>query len=315
MKSQADIHYGVIGMGPIGTTIAAMLRKAGRRVSVLCIDEVKTNALKDNRLTVSGELTADVKLTDVYMDMRQFLAGGLDFILITTKSPDLPGLLTALKKHNPPENIIYVSVQNGLDVEEQIINQFGSAKALRMVINMGCKLITDYQVQVVFALTQVLSRREDVDPVKNQILADDLTSAGFPTELVRDYQVEVYKKVMLNSSLSTVCALTGLSMVNALNDEGLYHIVRQILVESLAVGRAMGLALPPEFLEYALKYLLRGGDHKPSMLVDVEMRRRLENDDHCGRILHYAEKLNVPVPVLQTVYYLTRNLEQRTISH
>lgn len=309
--SENVIHYGIIGIGPVGLTVAAHLKKAGQTVSVLSIEDNKTKALMSHQLKVSGRLSALVKLDHVFTNLREFMAARPSVIIIATKGPDLPALLEDIKRLHPASGTVFVSCQNGLDIENRIVEAFGSSQTLRIVINMGCKPVNDHHMEVVFALTHFLSLRSDVDETINHRLADDLNRAGFNIELIRNYQTEVYKKVVLNSSLSTVCALTGLSMVNAMNDPDLYHIVRTMLIEALAVGQAMGLDLPADYLDHALKYLCAGGDHKPSMLVDMELKRRPENEDHCGRILFYAQKHNVPVPVLQTIFYLMRNLERR----
>ena len=79
------------------------------------------------------------------------------------------------------------------------------------------------------------------------------------------------------------------------------------------VAQAIGYDIGSDYLEYALEYLSGGGDHKPSMLVDIEQKRLTENEYHAGKMFRYAEQYGVDVPVIQTVYYLLKNLERGVI--
>src|SRR3989338_3336542 len=150
-------HYGVIGMGPIGSVIAAHLAKAGQKVSVLCASEKKTGALRSGPLRVTGALAAEVVIPGVYADLKEFIAAGPDVVVIATKSCDSPDLLGQIRECAPDSRMTFVSCQNGIDVEEQIVDRFGAGRALRMVMNIGCHLVSETEVEVVFTLRQVVA--------------------------------------------------------------------------------------------------------------------------------------------------------------
>jgi 2-dehydropantoate 2-reductase len=52
------------------------------------------------------------------------------------------------------------------------------------------------------------------------------------------------------------------------------------------------------------------GEHKTSMLQDLEAGRRLEVDALVGAVVELAGGAGVPVPTLRTVYKLTKLLDE-----
>jgi ketopantoate reductase len=47
--------------------------------------------------------------------------------------------------------------------------------------------------------------------------------------------------------------------------------------------------------------------------VDIEAQRNTENEFHAGAIFRYAQQFGIDVPVIQTLYYLTKNLEKAVV--
>ena len=305
------MQYGLVGTGPVGLSIAAHLVKAGERLQVLCIEPDKAAALRSEPLYIDGMLKAQVRLPEIHGKLEDFLARGPDVILLATKSSDGPALLDEIQRLKPAPETVFVSCQNGLDVERYISDRFGEEHALRMVLHFGCSMQSPNHVHVSFARTHIISDRKEVKPAVAHNLASQLSSVGFVTEARTDYRTEVFKKAILNASLSTVCALTGNSMKSTMESPHLRLIVEGIVRESIQIARAEAAEMPDEFFEYAMNYFAMGGTHKPSMLVDVENGKRTENEDHCGRLHYYARKHGVADPVTQTVYFLMRQLEEK----
>lgn len=308
-----NLHYAVLGMGPVGSMIATLLRHSGQRVSVLCGERPQFNAVMDHPLVVSGCLNAEAQFTDVFLDLRDVVAIKPDVLFIVTKACDSPILLGELKRFGIHDKAILVSCQNGLDVENQIIEVFGAARALRMVLNLGVGFLSQNEVKVNFNYSHILSLRREVNADITHAIAEDLNRAGLTTELRADYRSDVFKKVILNAAVGTVCALTGMTMKEVYEEKEVIRLVRQVIREGIAVGQAMKLNIADSFFDEAIQYLAQAGDHKPSILVDIEHARRTENDYQCGKIFENAEKLGLEVAATQTLYCLLKSLEKNTI--
>lgn len=305
-----ELRYGVIGLGPVGVTLACHLRQAGHEVSVYDIDRNKLAVFTERPLIVSGRLNATAQLNDICFNLKDLLDKKPDVILICVKTCYSLSVLQEIKKLESNHRTVLIACQNGLDIEEQIIDTFGSHRALRMVLNMGCGLVQEHESHVIFVMKHYLSLRKPVDAPLTEKVAQDFSKAGFPTETKEDYRVEAFKKCILNSSMGTVCALTGFTMRQCMQEKVSQKMVREILREGIAVAQAMDLAIPTSYLDEAMNYLSHGGGHKPSILVDIENHRETENEYHCGKIFHYASKYGIEVPVNQTLYYLLQCLEK-----
>jgi 2-dehydropantoate 2-reductase len=306
-----SLHYGIIGMGPIGSVLAAHLHKAGLKVSAYCPFTEKFNLLKDAPIRVRGGLTAEARIGQVYADLGDFLGGKPDVILLATKSSDSPAVIEQICKHKLDHKVVFVSCQNGLDVEEQVSSVFGKNRALRLVLNLGCRQERENDVFVGFCYASFLSDIATHGPVSADFIAEDFNAGGFEVELKKDYRTEVFKKVILNSALSPVCAILGVTMRAAMEDIGSVGIVKQLVEESIKLAIAAGAKISHGFFDEAMEYLSKGGDHKPSMLLDIEQHRKTENDDHAGRLLRLADELGIKMPVTETIYRLMMALENR----
>lgn len=308
-----SFHYGVIGLGPVGAVIATHLGSGGHKVTIMDINAKRVETLLASATEVSGALQARTQFKSGVSDLKAFVAAKPDVVMIATKNCDSPGVLKTLKDLGLADSAIIVSCQNGLDVEEQAIEVFGSHRALRMVLNMGAGFDGPNSIKVNFAFPHVLSLRQNVDADLSRKIVDDLNASGFKTELREDYRISVFKKAILNSSLGSVCALTGMTMKSVMKEPELSRMVKQIVREGIWIAQAMGLGITMDFLDEAVAYLSQGGDHKPSILTDLENGRPTENEYLCGKLFAYAQKYAVEVAVTQTIYYLVKNKEQDAI--
>lgn len=303
------MDYGIVGLGPVGATFAAHLQQAGHKVSVLEIEVEKVEWLRKQPVTITGAVRATAQLSGIHTNPQGFVRENSDVILICTKACHSLEALRNIKECGVKDGTVFVSCQNGIGVEEQIYDVFGHQRALRMVLNWGCNWLTRSEVEVVWAFEHFLSRLE-ANPSISEAIGRDFDRCGIKNRVVDNYREEAFKKGVLNSALGTVCALTRQTMKAAMSDPGNLEIVKQIVRESIEIGRAIGLQIGPEYLDVAISYLSRGGHHKPSILVDIEHRRLTENEYHCGTLSRYASQEGVEAPVIQTLYRLVKNLEQ-----
>jgi len=297
------LAYGVIGFGPVGRVVAAHLVQAGHQVSVLVRRPSDLALLKAKPLVITGQVNVSAQLNHCYSELADFIASKPDVIYICTKSTDSKALLEDIAALHPAEQTLFVSCQNGIDVEDQIRAVFGRKRALRQVLNMGCSMSAENEVTVNFFMQHYISDLP-LGAVYAQQIADDLTEAGFPTQVKTDYRVEIFKKAILNSSLGGLCAVTRQTMSHVMDRADMYALVKQAVVEGISIAHAMDIAIQSDFVEQAMVYFHHAGNHKPSILVDIEKKRKTENDYLCGKLTEYAQQYGVKctlIPILSTL--------------
>lgn len=304
-------HYGIIGFGPIGRVFGVHLAQAGHKVSVMYRDPKVRVALRGHDLEISGELNASAEITDLYSDMQELLDTEPDVILICTKSSDSPVIYDTIKNLRHKDDLVFLSCQNGLDTEHQISDAFGPGHALRMSVNMGCGKTSENAVKVSFSMSNFLSLMPDMDIDLIHRIADDFTSSGIELIVREDYRTEVFKKALLNSSLGSICAITRHTMSNIMGRPYMKDMVAQIVEEGIHIAQAMNIPITDDFLDYALSYLEKGGNHKPSILIDIENSKKTENEYLCGRLNRYAEEYGVDVTLIPVIYNLIKTTESK----
>jgi 2-dehydropantoate 2-reductase len=94
--------------------------------------------------------------------------------------------------------------------------------------------------------------------------------------------------------------------------EGL-AVVKAIIDEAIAVAEAEGILFGKDFRQSCITYLKGGGDHRPSMAVDLENGLPTEIDHLNGRIIEYGLKHNLPTQVNQTVTALVQMAQRSMI--
>ena len=115
----------------------------------------------------------------------------------------------------------------------------------------------------------------------------------------------------MNACMNPVCAVTGLTMAQAMRDPFVSRTVENLLKEAVAVARANEIELGWDYYSYAMGYMGNAGDHKPSMLVDVSNGRRTEVDFINGKIVEYGERAAVSTPRNTMIRALLKAMEPK----
>jgi|GEM_PF-2040492 len=309
-KKLDPLRIGIVGSGPIGRLFVAVLAQSGHHVTLLCRNEGDAINLRAKPVNVTGLITATGAAAQTFHEPGAFLHGSLDYVLICTKAAENSRLAHQFTNCIGAEKPVFVSCQNGIDVEEVFVHHFGEAHALRMILNVGCNLTTTGGVDVKFKFADILSANSGAGGA-DQRLGQALNQAGIAVNLSENYRQEAFRKAILNTALGTVCAITRLTMREVMQRPDLHRMVQEIVREGARVGAHLGFDFGPEFLQEAMAYLSQGGDHMPSLAVDIVKGNVTENQWLAGAIYHYAERLGVDVPVIQTVYYFIKNIEGR----
>jgi 2-dehydropantoate 2-reductase len=300
------IKAAVIGVGPVGGILAAHLGHAGHRVFPVDILRSHLDTIKTSGLRVSGLEEVSAVIPDVRYDISELKGEELDVIFTAVKAGVLPKVVEGLRGIVQPGTYV-VSYQNGMDTEEMLAEAFGREYALRFIVNYAGGLIEDGHVKMTFFnkpnYVGAVSE-EGVEFAKR--LAEVFTAADLETEFTPDIKKYVWEKVILNSALGTLCAVTGQTMRQAMELPETYHVVENLVREGIAVAKAAGYDYGEGFFDFCIGYLRKGGDHKPSTLVDVEAKRMTEIDFLNGKIVEYAEKLGIDAPYQTSIANLLR---------
>ena len=92
-------------------------------------------------------------------------------------------------------------------------------------------------------------------------------------------------------------------------DPDVCQLVREIMCEAAAVAACLGLELPVS-IDQRIAGAAKVGEHKTSMLQDLEAGRPMELEAVVGAIVELGERVGVPMPYTGTVYGCAKLLSQ-----
>jgi len=304
--------FAVVGAGPVGCIVAAFLAKGGYDVTLCDVyPELLIPALNPG-ITIDGaENLPPVAVTRTCTSIDDLAKNLPEFIFLTVKANALPLICSAIEGFYR-EGMYVVSWQNGIDTEAVIAQTLGKKPVMRAVVNLGCGLTKPGHVHMAFHHAPHFLQELDAASAPAAIkIAEVLTACGLPTNHTSKIASLVWRKTILNSAMNPVCAATGLTMYQAMNDPIVFQIIDSLLKECIAVARANEIELGWDFYPHALEYMGKAGDHKPSMLIDIEHKRRTEINLMNGKFVEYGRQAGMETPYNKTLWALVKALEPK----
>jgi len=145
------------------------------------------------------------------------------------------------------------------------------------------------------------------DPVLDAI-AEDFIAGGLKAPVESNLREQVWVKLLGNAALNPISALTRATLAAMMADHSTESANRAIMEECVAVANALGVTLPIS-VDKRMDGARRVGEHKTSMLQDLEAGRALELDAVVGAVIELGKLAGVPTPITAQVYGMTRLLD------
>ena len=296
----------VVGAGAIGSLFAGHLAQVAE-VSVLTRRREHADALEREGLRVSGR-------TDVTGRVRAAVdpaeLGDPELVIVACKGVDLESAAAVLDGHFPGATV--VTVQNGLGAEE-IVRTHGEWPLISGVTFMSGTKHSDTHVEYILDTETWLGPYGETPYERVVEAAALIASSGLKAQAFEDLRPAQWSKLIFNATVNAVSALTGLphdfhfAAIEQESDLG--HLVRDLMDEGKAVAAAAGMPLREDPWEMNVHATRRGSAHFPSMLEDVEARRRTEIELITGALVREAGRAGVPVPLHTALYRLVKARE------
>ncbi len=149
-----------------------------------------------------------------------------------------------------------------------------------------------------------LDRRPD--PVLAGLVAQ-IKAAGIDITLADDMLLDLWKKFVLLSGTSSIIASTRQPLGVVRDDPDMRAFFFQLMHETMAVGRAAGVAFAPDFpSELEQTVAAFPPTMRASMANDLAAGNRLELDWLAGKVVALGRRYGVPTPGQQAVYAILK---------
>ena len=304
-------RFAVVGAGPVGSIVAAFLAKGGYDVTLCDVVPSLLEPARDPGIRIEGTDSLQAKVSRTTTRVDELIEDPPDVVIVAVKATALPLIASTLEGF-AAEGRYVVSWQNGVDTERVLAKHLGAAFVLRAVVNLGCVPMGPAHVRIAFHHRPHYI--QELDPRSQEAavgISEVLTRCGLDTLRTDQIQDMVWRKAILNACMNPICAVTGKTMAEVINDPILFHLVDALIKEGVGVARANEFRLGAEYYPYCIDYIRNAGHHKPSMLQDIEAGRRTEVDYINGKIVEYGAQAGVPTPYNTMIRGLVKALEPK----
>ena len=291
----------VIGTGGIGGPYGASLAKAGTDV-IFVARGAHLAAIRENGLLIEGDRgkthIRPAKATDDVAGI-----GTVDFVLCCVKLWDLESAAEQVRATVGPQTAV-IPLQNGIDAAERMVKILGRGSVMAGTAFVTGAIVSPGVVRQTGEYQQMTFGELDGRMSERGLRLRDLcTAAGFEGVFSPDIMVPVWKKFILLVALSGLNALTRLPLGKWREDPDLFALYRDALHETVAVGRADGVRLPPDIEDTTLAQMrAMPAYHMTSMGNDLIRGNRLELPWFAGKLVELGRRHGIPTPVNGFIY-------------
>jgi 2-dehydropantoate 2-reductase len=197
-----------------------------------------------------------------------------------------------------------ITLQNGVDSVERMQPILGEDHVAGGTTHMASVLSAPGVIAHTSQFAQMKCGRVDGrnDPVLDEFVGL-ARAAGIDASLSADINLDRWKKFTFLVGLSGATGTLRLPLGPILADPDTRAFFLALMQEVVTVGRASGVALPPDFAQDRLLFAdTTPPGFKASLLHDLERGSRIELDWLAGKVVALGRSLNIPTPANTAVY-------------
>jgi 2-dehydropantoate 2-reductase len=307
MSNQGEklMRIAVVGAGGVGGGFGAALAKAGGDVTFIARG-AHLAAMKRAGLKIQSP-RGDIHLLPTQATDDPAAIGPVDVVLFCVKLWDIESAGEKIKPLIGPDTAV-ITLQNGIDAPERLIPILGRSAVMGGVAQLSASIVAPGVIQQVGTFMRMVFGEFDGGRSKR---AEDFLAlclkAGFDASLSEQILTDLWMKFILLAGNAGIMSLARQPIGALRDDPDLRPIFRAAYQETIDVGRAKGVALPPD----ALDRILESTKHLPplmkaSMALDLDRGNRLEVPWLNGKVAELGRQLGVPTPTHSMIYAMLK---------
>ena len=319
------MRFLIAGAGAIGAYIGARLAHAGFDVTLFArgphLRAMQEHGVQVN--SIDGDFVARPTIASSLEEV-----GPVDVVFLGVKAHGLPQLASQLRPVLGPDTTV-VSTQNGIPwwyfqgfggdwegIRLEHVDPGGVISAAieaRSVVGSIVYFATEITAPGVIQHTEgnriSLGEPDGTRSDRIRRIAEALIASGLRCPVTTRIRHEIWVKVLGNASFNPVSALTRATLAQMVRDPGVSTVIRNIMQEVEAVSQKLGMELPVS-IDQRIAGAEKVGEHKTSMLQDLEAGRPMELEALVGALVELGERVGLPMTCTRTVYNCTKLLAQ-----
>lgn len=307
----------VLGAGAIGAYVGAALHRAGVEVHLIARGPHLV-ALQDHGVYVKsprGDFHAHP-----YATADPAEVGPVDYVFLGLKAHSYATAGKLLTPLLGPRTAV-IAAQNGIPwwyfhglkghrLENHRISAVDPGGATSAVIPawraLGCVVYCSTEIEAPGVIRHLEGTRFSIGEPDGSIserclaFSEAMIAGGLKCPVEPNLRDDIWVKLMGNVAFNPLSALTRATMKEICAHEHTRDLVARMMAETVAIARAAG-SNPQVSIDKRIAGAEKVGDHKTSMLQDLEAGKAMETDAIIGAVVELAELLGIPAPTLRSV--------------
>jgi 2-dehydropantoate 2-reductase len=290
------VKVALVGAGGIGGYLGARLAQAGEDVAFIARGAHLAAMQRDGlRLTSPN---GDLHLRTVRATADPQAVGPVDVVVVAVKLWDLESALqTALPLLGARTAV--VGFQNGMEKETIIGRIAGAQRVIGGAVYISAEIERPGVILHKGTLERfIIGETDGRTSERVTALHTVCANAGIKIEISGDIVRAIWEKFVFLASHAALTTLLRLPIGPIRENPQSRSLLSDALGEVVALARAKGIRLAPDFLEECLAFIDRQpAATRASMAVDLERGNRLEVDWLSGAVVRLGRELGIATPV------------------
>jgi 2-dehydropantoate 2-reductase len=320
------VKIAIFGAGAIGGYLGAKLTQRGDADITLIARGPHLAAMQQNGLRLVEEDSSEI-VTHPRLVAETHEAGPQDYVVLAVKAHSVAPALDAITPLLGPDTAV-VTAQNGVpwwyfyglegpyanrrveavDPGGRIWDAIGPQRVIGCVVYPACEIVAPGVIrhddaEDRFSLGEPDGRRSE----RAAALAKALIDAGLRAPLRSRIRGEIWVKLWGNVALNPLSALTRATLAQICGEPATRAFARDVMLEVQAVAEALGEKMAVD-VDARLNGAAEVGEHKTSMLQDLELGRPLEVDAVVTAVVELARVTGAQTPYLDALDGMIRLL-------
>jgi 2-dehydropantoate 2-reductase len=236
---ESDLSILVVGAGAVGGITAALLKKDGYDVEIVCKYDDYAKLISEKGINVSGtcgKFNVKMKAYPSVSDVKE----QKDLILLATKANDMIKAAESVKGILKNEGHL-ISLQNGL-CEEELDSVIGNNRVIGCVTGWGATMVSRGNLIMTSVGDFIIGypQKESDEFLANLTI---ILSSVVPVRTTDNITGHLYSKLIINSCISSLGNICGLYLGKMLLIHKIRRIFIEIIREAVNVADKMGIEI------------------------------------------------------------------------
>jgi 2-dehydropantoate 2-reductase len=329
------MRIAIVGAGAIGGYLGTRLAAAGEQVTFIARGP-NLEAIRSKGMKLMLEDGSEVHASGARGCEKMSEAGPHDVVLLTVKAHQVTAVAPELR-HLLHEQTSIVTMQNGIPwwyfhklpgelgqryqgTPIKAVDPDGIAaryipvdRVIGSVVYPASEVISPGVIKVIEGNRFTLGELDGSDTPGIRAISDAFKNAGFKAPVINDIRSEIWLKLWGNLSFNPISALTHATLEDICVFPATRELAANMMREAQTIGEKLGVQFRVS-LEKRINGAQAVGQHKTSMLQDVELGRPIELEALVGSVIELGRITETPTPNIDAVYalasLLAKNLQQ-----